>query len=155
MPHAHGLHDSIKADKRSHYIACVIFCITFLVQIGSALWIDSSVLIAEVVHTALDAMLVIMSLVSIQLRERAPTSRYTYGIGRAEVLSALLSVLSMVFMIAKLMIGATPKTMTLSPTSAVLAMKKGRVVLLAEAITLVNNIFIACALAAGSKSLNV
>ena len=150
MPHAHGLHERIQADRRSLITSCIILTVSLCVQIGGGLLVDSSVLEAEAVHTALDGMVIVVSLISIALATRPRTSKYTYGYGRAEILSALVSVLTLVLMCVQLAGGAIRRLFSPQSTSQ----HKGQAVIIAETMTLINNILIAFVLARNS-SLNI
>ncbi len=150
LPHAHGLHERIQADRRSLLISCVILFVSLCVQIGGGLLVDSSVLEAEAVHTALDGLVLVVSLISIALASKPRTSRYTYGYGRAEVLSALVSVLTLVLMCVQLAGGAVRRLFSPHAVNE----HKGQAVMVAEALTLVNNVLIAFVLAR-NNSLNI
>jgi len=116
--------------------------------------VDSSVLEAEAVHTALDGLVLICSFLSIVLASKKTTSKYTYGYGRAEILSALISVLTLVLMCAQLGGSAAKKLWFFSTTKQAVSANKGLAVTVAEGITLTNNILIAVVLAK-NKSLNM
>lgn len=153
LPHSHGLHDRIAADRRSLQLASGILCVSLTAQLIGGLLVNSSVLEAEAVHTALDGLVLLISLVSISLASRRAAPRYSYGYGRAEVLSALVSVVALALMCLQLFAEATQKLFAHATSTAVA--RRGQAVLAAEALTLINNVLITSVLARNSDSLNI
>ncbi|PXF40349.1 Zinc transporter 8 [Gracilariopsis chorda] len=115
----------------------------------------SSALMVEALHTALDGLTVIISLVSALISRRKATKRMSYGYARAEVLSALLSVLALALLCAKLFATGVRRLWRIYNGEQIQV--DGMLVALAEAITLVSNVGMALVLARGtsSKSLNL
>lgn len=133
----------------------MILGVSLSAQLAGGLLVNSSVLEAEAIHTALDGLVLVVSLLSISLAERRAAPRYSYGYGRAEVLSALVSVLALALMCVQLFAGALRRLAAHAVGGAAANMRRGQAVLAAEALTLVNNVLIASVLARSSSSLNI
>lgn len=155
MPHAHSLETRLRSDTRSLQIAFTILCLTFVLQLMFGIVARSSALMVEALHTALDGLTVIISLVSALISRRKATKRMSYGYARAEVLSALLSVLALALLCAKLFATGVRRLWRIYNGEQIQV--DGMLVALAEAITLVSNVGMALVLARGtsSKSLNL
>lgn len=154
-PHSHSLEARLHADTRSLFIAFSILLAAFSLQLGGGIIASSSVLVVEAVHSALDGITVVISLISVFVARRAPTPRMSYGFGRAEVLSALISIVALALMCFKLFISAFHRLShvlqgTLAPIHV-----EGRVVFIAEALALIGNIFMTVVLTRNSTSLNL
>jgi cobalt-zinc-cadmium efflux system protein len=108
---------------------------------------SSSALVAEAVHSALDGLTVVLSLVAVIVASRPPTARYTYGFARAETLSALVSVSALALLCVKLLVGAIRRLTSTSPPPPV----SGVVVFVAECVTLASNLVMAWVVTRGSS----
>lgn len=90
------------------------------------------------------------------MASRAPTAKFTYGFSRAEVLSALVSVVALALLCVKLFVEAGERLIHVVRGSSAQIHVEGNVVFLAEAVTLTCNVFVACVLMRrGQASLNV
>lgn len=155
LPHSHGLETRLQADARSLSLALFILVTACLTQLVGGLLANSSVLRVEALHSALDGVTVVISLVSVIVAARAPTPRYSYGLSRAEVLSALISVLALALLCVKLFVQAAQRLGHILRGSKAPIHVEGHIVFVAEAITLSCNLFIAVVLTKGNSSLNV
>lgn len=155
-PHGHSLHTRLAADKRALSIALLILALSFTIQLTGAVIASSSMLFVESLHSLVDGLTVVLSLISTVIAAYPPTARMSYGYGRAEVLSALLSLVALGMLCIKLGIRAVSRVYaTLIGQSSDTAVN-GRVVVLAEAITLAANIGMAIVLSKGAtSSLNI
>lgn len=155
LPHSHGLETRLQADARSLTLALCILITACVTQLVGGLFANSSVLRVEALHSALDGVTVVISLVSVLVAARAPTPRYSYGFSRAEVLSALISVLALALLCVKLFVQAAQRLGHILRGSKAPLHVEGNIVFVAEAITLSCNVFIAVVLTKGNPSLNV
>lgn len=156
LPHGHGLSSRIASDRHSLQLACCILLVSLTAQLLAAKIVQSSVLEAEAVHTLLDGLVILLSLLSISLAAWPASARYSYGFARAEVLSALVSVLALALMCGHLLVrGVRALPDAWRAASMGVGVSKGKAVMLAEGITLVNNVLIAGVLSRNAESLNV
>lgn len=116
---------------------------------------NSSVLVLEAVHSALDGITVVISLISVTVATRAPTRRFSYGFSRAEVVSALVSVIALALLCVKLFVGGVVNLVQILSGGDGAREVEGRVIIAAEGVTLVANMFIAVVLTRGSGTLNI
>ncbi|CDF35883.1 unnamed protein product [Chondrus crispus] len=155
LPHSHGLESRFQSDARSLSIALFILVAACTAQLVGGIIAKSSVLRVEALHSALDGVTVVISLISVVVAARPPTSRYSYGFARAEVLSALISVLALILLCIKLFIEALQRLVHIQYGTKAVIHVEGKIVFLSEAITLSCNIFMAAVLTRGISSLNI
>ena len=90
----HGSHDGhdhgIDADADRRWIAVALgLIVAFMgVEIVVGLIANSLALLSDALHMLTDAVAIALALVALRVAQRPPTSRYTFGFGRAEILSA-------------------------------------------------------------------
>lgn len=157
MPHSHNpLSSRLSADKRALSIALVVVMLSSVLQFSAGIVAHSSVLRVEALHSLLDGLTVIISLISVFVASKSPNHRFTYGYGRAEILSALVSVGALALLCVKLFVEAIERLKdVLSDTKSRIHVE-GRVVMIAESVALSCNIFIALVLSRGAgPSLNL
>ena len=111
-------------------------------------------LAVEAIHSALDGLTVIISLISVYVAARAATEKFTYGYSRAELLSALVSIIALGLLCFKLFAGAAQRLFHIVSGTLAPIHVEGRVVFIAEGITLAANTLMAFVLARGG-SLNI
>ncbi len=101
-PHSHD-HTDLAADHafadnqagiRTVWLALAALTITSILQIGVVYMSGSVSLFADTAHNIGDGLNSIPLLIAFYLARRLPTSRYTYGFGRAEDVAGLFIVLS-------------------------------------------------------------
>lgn len=155
-PHGHSLHTRLAADKRALTFALSIQAMSFIIQLTGAIIASSSMLVVESLHSLVDGLTVVLSLISTVVAAYPPTTRLTYGYGRAEVLSALLSLVALAMLCIKLAVRAFSRVYATLLESAPDVAVNGRIVVLAETITLTANIGMAVVLSRGTtSSLNI
>jgi cobalt-zinc-cadmium efflux system protein len=84
--HSHGF--SPDADRRWLAIALGLILGFMGVEIAIGLLADSLALLSDAAHMATDAASIALALVAIRLAARPATGTFTFGFGRAEILSA-------------------------------------------------------------------
>jgi cobalt-zinc-cadmium efflux system protein len=147
LPHSHGLEARLAADMRTLLLALAMLSFTCGGQLLAGFFASSSALVAEAVHSALDGLTVVLSLVAVMAASRPPTPRYSYGFARAETLSALVSVSALALLCVKLLVGAVRNLTSSSPAPPV----SGIIVFVAEAVTLASNMTMAWVVTHGSS----
>lgn len=84
--HSHGV--SPEADRRWLAIALALILGFMVVEIAAGVLADSLALLSDAAHMATDAAAVALALTAIRLAARPATGTFTFGLGRAEILSA-------------------------------------------------------------------
>jgi cation diffusion facilitator family transporter len=97
--HMHGAADQVDAEleatregRRALFISLVVLGVTFAVQAAVVALSGSVALLGDTLHNLVDALTAAPLLVAFGLGARPPTSRYTYGYGRAEDVAGLFVV---------------------------------------------------------------
>ncbi|HEX2084752.1 MAG TPA: cation diffusion facilitator family transporter [Solirubrobacteraceae bacterium] len=87
--HAHAV--SPAADRRWLTAALAIVLCFMVVEIAAGIVADSLALLSDAAHMLTDAGAIGLALVAARLAARPPSGRFTFGLGRAEILSAQLN----------------------------------------------------------------
>jgi cobalt-zinc-cadmium efflux system protein len=91
MGHGHEHHHhgpSADADRRWLAIALALIVSFMAVEVVAGIVASSLALLSDAAHMLTDAGAIALALFALRLAARPPTRRYTYGLGRAEILSA-------------------------------------------------------------------
>jgi cobalt-zinc-cadmium efflux system protein len=91
MTHDHGHHHhgvSPDADRGKLRLALGLILGFMLIEVVAGVLADSLALLSDAAHMLTDAGSVGLALVALSLAARPPTGRFTFGLGRAEILSA-------------------------------------------------------------------
>lgn len=84
--HSHGV--SLNADRRWLTIALVVILGFFFVEVATGIIANSLALLSDAAHMLTDAASIALALFAASLAARPPSRRYTFGLGRAEILAA-------------------------------------------------------------------
>lgn len=84
--HHHGV--SAQADGRWLGVALAVILVFFAVEVVAGVLAGSLALLSDAGHMLLDAGSLVLALVALQLASRPPSRSFTFGLGRAEILSA-------------------------------------------------------------------
>jgi cobalt-zinc-cadmium efflux system protein len=87
--HSHGI--SPAADRRWLGVALAIVLAFMVVEVVAGIVADSLALLSDAAHMLTDAGAIGLALVAARLAARPPRGRFTFGLGRAEILSAQLN----------------------------------------------------------------
>ena len=117
------------------------------VEAGVGVWAGSLALVADAGHMVNDAAALALAAGAAWLARRPPSSRHSYGLGRAEFLAALINSVAMLGLVAWLTVSAVKR---LQAPQAVM----GEAVSLTAAVGLAINVLVAWLLARGEKNLN-
>src|SRR5918997_2393147 len=88
--HHHG-HDhaiSADADRGKLRLALGLILGFMVVEVAAGIVAGSLALLSDAAHMLTDAGAVALALVALRLAARPPSGRFTFGLGRAEILSA-------------------------------------------------------------------
>jgi cobalt-zinc-cadmium efflux system protein len=88
--HAHHHHHGVspEADRRWLTAALAIIVVFMCVEVVAGVVADSLALLSDAAHMLTDAGAVALALVAARLAARPAAGRFTFGLGRAEILSA-------------------------------------------------------------------
>jgi cobalt-zinc-cadmium efflux system protein len=86
--HAHSHAPAPDADRRWLSVALGLILAFMLVEVVAGLLADSLALLSDAAHMLTDAGSIALALFAARLAARPPRGRYTFGLGRAEILSA-------------------------------------------------------------------
>ncbi|MGH2923361.1 MAG: cation diffusion facilitator family transporter, partial [Solirubrobacterales bacterium] len=85
-PHSHAI--SADADARRLGVALALILAFMAAEVVAAIVAGSLALLADAAHMLTDAIALALALVALRLAERPPSGGFTYGLRRAEILSA-------------------------------------------------------------------
>jgi cobalt-zinc-cadmium efflux system protein len=86
--HAHDHGPSADADRRWLAVALGIIAAFMVVEVVAGILADSLALLSDAAHMLTDAGAIAVALFAARLAARPPAGRFTFGLGRAEILSA-------------------------------------------------------------------
>src|SRR3954452_21130230 len=84
--HHHGV--APNADRRRLAAALALILAFMVAEVVAGLLADSLALLSDAAHMLTDAASLALALLAARLAARPPTGRFTFGLGRAEILSA-------------------------------------------------------------------
>jgi cobalt-zinc-cadmium efflux system protein len=96
--HTHGV--SVRTDLRWLTVALVINAIFMVVEVAVGLISSSLAVLSDAAHMLTDAGAIGLALFAAHLARRRPKGAMTYGLGRAEILSALANGLTLLILSA-------------------------------------------------------
>lgn len=89
--HGHSHAPSADADRRWLAIALGIIAAFMLVEVAAGILADSLALLSDAAHMLTDAGAIGLALVAARIATRPAKGRFTFGFGRAEILSAQIN----------------------------------------------------------------
>ena len=89
--HAHSHAPAPDADRRWLGIALALILAFMAVEVVAGLLADSLALLSDAAHMLTDAGSIGLAVVAARLAARPPAGRFTFGLGRAEILSAQIN----------------------------------------------------------------
>jgi cobalt-zinc-cadmium efflux system protein len=159
MPHGHAHQASSAhshtptrdADRRALKWALGLIALFMAGEIVAGILASSLALLSDAAHMLTDATALALSLTAARLATKPPQGAMTYGLGRAEILSAQANGVTLLVLSALIIYGAIGRL--ISPPAV-----KGGVVLVVALVGIAVNLIVARILAppqAGGRSLNV
>ena len=106
---AHGAHAHVHAhggDERALTVALVLIGAFMFVEVAAGIIASSLALISDAAHMLTDAGALAIALVAARLAKRPAHGAMTYGLGRAEILSAQANGMTMVVLACLIVYGA-------------------------------------------------
>ena len=159
MPHGHA-HEASSAhshtptrdaDRRALKWALALIALFMAGEIVAGILASSLALLSDAAHMLTDAVALALALTAARLATKPPRGALTYGLGRAEILSAQANGVTLLVLSALIIYGAIGRL--ISPPAV-----KGGVVLVVALVGIAVNLIVARILAppqAGGRSLNV
>jgi cobalt-zinc-cadmium efflux system protein len=89
--HSHSHAPAPDADRRWLGVALALILAFMAVEVVAGLLAGSLALLSDAAHMLTDAGSIALALVAARLAARPPAGRFTYGLGRAEILSAQIN----------------------------------------------------------------
>ncbi len=89
--HAHSHAPSVDADRRWLTAALALILAFMAAEVVAGLLASSLALLSDAAHMLTDAGSLALALVAARLATRPPSSRFTFGLGRAAILSAQIN----------------------------------------------------------------
>ncbi|MCK9529325.1 MAG: cation diffusion facilitator family transporter [Gammaproteobacteria bacterium] len=147
--HRHGprRHDHPASGGRQLRYALTLTLGFAAIEVVGGLWSGSLALLSDAGHMVTDALALGLAAVAAWLATRPPSKRHSYGLGRAEVIAALLNALFMFAVIAAISVEAWDRLHTPTPVKA------GGLMAVAGAGLLIN-LVVAWTLTRGERTLN-
>lgn len=118
------------------------------VEAAAGWWSGSLALLGDAGHMLTDGLSLAIAAMATWLALRPPSARHSYGLGRAELLAALLNALFMIAVVAAITAAAIERLQTPRPVA-------GETVTLVAAIGLVINLIVAWLLSRSQRNINV
>ncbi len=144
LGHSHGASAPYKV-----LIFAIIVTFAFAgVEALGGWWAGSLALLGDAGHMASDALALIIAAFAAWISQRPPSSKHSYGFGRAEVVAAWLSSLLMLIISIAVIVEAVARIH--EPVHV-----KGGIVVIIAFIGLLVNLFVAWLLARGERTLNI
>lgn len=145
--HSHGV--SANADKRWLTIALGLIVVFMAAEVVVGVISGSLALLSDAAHMLTDAASIVLALIAIRLAARPPKGGYTYGLKRAEILSAQANGLTLLLLAGWLVYEAVERL--INPPEVT-----GGLVLVTALVGIVVNLAAAWALSRANRtSLNV
>jgi len=145
--HDHGHHHHASSGKK--LLAALGLTLGFAgVEVAVGFWSGSLTLLGDAGHMATDSVALGLAAAASWLAQRPPSERHSYGLGRVEVVAAMLNALLMLAVVVGIAVEAVGR---LSQPTAV----RGGAVLLVAALGLLINGLVAWILMRGESNLNV
>ncbi len=105
----HDAHDHNPAGsigQRGLYFAAGIMLVYAVIEAGTGWWANSLALMSDAGHMLADTSALLIAALGAWLAQRAPSSRHSYGLGRAEFIAALVNGLPMLAVVSVVAIHA-------------------------------------------------
>ena len=91
MAHEHHHGPAAGADRKWLTVALALIASFMVAEVVAGIIASSLALLSDAAHMLTDAGSIALALVAVQLAARPPSRRYTFGLGRAEILSAQIN----------------------------------------------------------------
>ena len=107
--HVHPLHAGTVHSRRPYLYALLLTFGFAVVEVLAGTWADSLALLGDAGHMATDGLALGSAALAAWLALRPASVRHSYGLGRAEVMAALLNTLFMLIIVAAIAVEAATR----------------------------------------------
>ncbi len=146
--HHHGHHHGHAADSQARLTQALVLTLAFAgVEALGGWWSGSLALLGDAGHMVTDATALGLAAVAAWIAKKPPSARHTFGLGRADVIAALLNGLFMLLIVTAIVVTAVDRLRSPQPVTA-------GIVMLIAALGLLVNVLVALRLSHGEKTLN-
>ncbi|MFT4036125.1 MAG: cation diffusion facilitator family transporter [Patulibacter sp.] len=146
--HGHGHHHQVAAagvaEPRWLWIALGLNVAMALLEVVAGIISGSTALLADAAHVITDALAIGIAVASVEIARRPASGRYTYGLGRVEILGAQANGASLLVLAGMLGVGAVLRLLDPPPVD-------GGLVALTGLFGVAGNVLAAWALARASR----
>ncbi len=147
MAHEHSHHHT-SSSRRVLVLALLLTLGYAVVEAIAGLWSGSLALLGDAGHMLGDGLALAIAALAAWLSQRPPSQRHSYGLGRSEMVAALLNALLMVAVVAAITTAAVERLMAPRPVV-------GETVTLVALIGLLINLVVAWLLTRTEQNINV
>ncbi|MDE2088608.1 MAG: cation transporter [Gammaproteobacteria bacterium] len=144
--HEHS-HPALRAASHTLVGALALTLGFAVVEALAGWWSGSLALLGDAGHMVTDTTALGLAAFASSLARRPPTTKHSYGLGRAEVVAAFINGLFMLGVVAGIVVAAVDRLLTPRPVA-------GGAVMGVAALGLIINILVAFRLSRGEKTLN-
>jgi cobalt-zinc-cadmium efflux system protein len=147
-----GGHHHHNSSKSSTKILATSIVLTFsfsLIELFGGIHANSLALISDAGHMGLDSFALIIAFLAAKITQRPPSQKHSYGLGRAEVITAVISCTSMLVIAILITLSALKRYQ--NPPHHIQSVT----VMIIAGIGLIINVSIAYLLSSGKKSINI
>jgi cobalt-zinc-cadmium efflux system protein len=144
---AHSHHKSAVGTKNKLFLATAIILFFGCIEALGGWWSGSLTLLSDAGHMLADSISLALAGFAAWIASRPISKRHTYGLGRAEVIAAWFSCLSLIILTIFLLITAIRRFHGVHPVS-------GEIVMVIASFAFVTNLIVAWVLGHGEKTLN-
>jgi len=143
-----GHHHGGKKTAARPFLIGIVITLTFAIVEFSFGWIAGSLaLMGDAAHMASDSLALALAAGAAWLAQRPASQRHTFGLGRAEVLAAMINATVMLVIVGALGLAAVQRLLEPRPVD-------GHIVLIVGSIGLLLNLALAVVLLKGERTIN-
>lgn len=146
--HDHSGHHHHAGSGRALTLSLSLTLLFAAVEAGAGWWSGSLALLGDAGHMITDGLSLGFAALAAWLATRPPSPRHSYGLGRIELLAALLNALFMIAVVAAITAAAVERLLAPRPV-------EGTAVTVVAAVGLVINVVVAWTLSRSQQNINV
>ncbi len=146
--HSHDHQHGANTAAKTLWIAVIITLFFAGVEAFFGWFAHSLALLSDAGHMLADSLTLVMAAIAAIIAARPPSRKHSYGLGRAEVIAALISSLFILLVVIGIAVEAVNRLQHPKPVA-------GGIVMIVAFIGLVVNVVIAYILSRGEKTLNM
>lgn len=145
--HGHAHHAPSAHGGRRLFLALLVTLVIAVVEAFGGWWSNSLALLGDAGHMLSDAAALGLAAFAAWIARRPPSTRHSYGLGRAETLAALINSLVMVAVVVGIVVAAIGRVQAPPPV-------QGGMVIAIALFGLLTNLFVLGVLSGGEQTLN-